>query len=185
MDGVSIADAAWQVTVSPAWGFVLTEAVDVPSGAQMLWRRPGSGQGPPPEELGPPGDASIDTFHDLFLGGWFVMFPNAGFPDDDRDRFIHGEATRLPWEVVEQTPTAVAARMTTPRTGFEIARRVELLDGDLVISTEVTNVGDAPTEYTYGEHPCVAFATFAGGRIGIEAGDAWVPAPPYDPGCRS
>ena len=45
----------------------------------------------------------------------------------------------------------------------------------------VTNRGTTATPYTYGEHPCFPHPTFAGGRVELEASEAWIPDPSFDP----
>lgn len=179
---VELVDTHWRVRVSPGRGMVVGSAVDVPSGAEMCWRQTPPAPPPPSRELPSGGPASFDTFNDQFAGGWFPMFPAAGFTGelDGQPTLFHGELNRLPWEVVEVAPAAIEARVETVRAPFAVVRRVVLDGGELRIETEAENVGDAPASYTYGEHPCFPFATFAGGRVELEARAAWVPDPAFD-----
>jgi galactose mutarotase-like enzyme len=182
-DDVVLADEHWCVTVAPTRGMLIRDAIDVPSGAAALWQKPAPGLGPPSRSLPPPGPASIDTFWDVFAGGWFPMFPAAGFTGelDGAPTLFHGELNRLPWEIVDRAPASVVAHVDTVRAPFSVTRRVALDRGELRIDTAIANVGAAPASYLYGEHPCLWRATFAGGRLRLDARDAWVPTPSFTP----
>lgn len=132
--------------------------------------------------LGPAGEPSIETFLDRFVGGWFEMFPAVGYPaPGDPTSFLHGEVVRLPWDVVELTSTAVEARVRTLRAPFLVIRRLEVEASTLDIEERVENVGAESATYLWGHHPCFERATFAGGRIELDAAAASVPAPAFDP----
>lgn len=128
------------------------------------------------------GSASEATFLDLFVGGWFEMFPMVGFPDgSDPVRLLHGEVTRLPWTVVGATATSITAEVRCLRSPFFLRRLIELTGGELVVKESIVNVGKAGAPYLWGYHPCFSRSTFAGGRIDLAVSRASVPAPPYDP----
>ncbi|MCW2977441.1 MAG: hypothetical protein JWM06_2722 [Actinomycetia bacterium] len=170
-----------RVACAPAQGFTITSLRDTRSGAEALWtwRRPAA---PASRALGHGGAASVETFIDVFEGGWFEMFPAVGFPaEDDPASLLHGELVRLPWEVLEQTDTAVTARVETVRSPFEVTRRVEISSGALQVSEQIRNVGGEPAPYAWGHHPCLSRETFAGGSLELEVASAYVPDPPYDP----
>jgi galactose mutarotase-like enzyme len=180
---VELADAHWRLTLAPQRGFLIREACDARSGAQMLWRQVAPAPPPPSRELPPPGPESIETFWDIFAGGWFPMFPSAGFTGelDGAPTLFHGELNRLPWEVVGRGPSWIEARVDTVRAPFAVERRVALEAGELRIETTFANTGAAAVSFTYGEHPCFPYATFAGGRMLLAAREAWVPHPSFDP----
>jgi galactose mutarotase-like enzyme len=180
---VVLADDHWRVIVAPAHGMLIRDAIDVPSGAAALWRKPAPRSAPGSRALPPPGPASIDTFWDVFAGGWFPMFPAAGFTGelDGAPTLFHGELNRLPWNVVDRGPTWIEGRAETVRSPFAVQRRVAVDRGELRVDTAIANVGAAPASYVYGEHPCLWRATFAGGRLLLDACDAWVPAPSFTP----
>jgi galactose mutarotase-like enzyme len=82
-------------------------------------------------------------------------------------------------EHVDKTRLACSVRCV--RTPLHVRREIEL-DGDGArIDTRVTNEGGHAVPYSWGFHPCFDRATFAGGRIELEADTAHVPAPPFDP----
>ena len=173
---IVLADDHWRVIVAPAHGMLIRSAVDVPSGAAALWRKPAPRARPASRALSPPGPASIDTFWDVFAGGWFPMFPAAGFTGelDGAPTLFHGELNRLPWEVVDRGPTWIEARVETVRSPFAVQRRVAVDRGELRVETAIANVGAAPASYVYGEHPCLWRTTFAGGRLLLSfAYDDW------------
>lgn len=180
---VVLADAHWRVTVAPAHGLLIREASDVRSGAPALWRCTAPAPPPPSRALAPPGPESLDSFWDIFAGGWFPMFPAAGFAGelDGAPTMFHGELNRLPWEVTDRGASWIEARVATVRAPFSVVRRVLLEGGHLRVETEVENVGAAPASYVYGEHPCFLRETFAGGRLLLDAREAWVPAPSFTP----
>jgi hypothetical protein len=181
-DVVFLDDGAARVECLPAQGFTIASIVDVRSGAEALWRRKGYESAPCRRWLGPAGDASIETFIDVFVGGWFEMFPVVGYPEaDDPTQHLHGEVVRLPWTVLERTGTAVEARVALVRRPLILTRRVELAGGVVQLHERVENVSDDDVPYLWGHHPCLSRSTFAGGRIELEVAEALVPAPAHDP----
>jgi galactose mutarotase-like enzyme len=137
----------------------------------------------PSRELGPPGPPSADTFHDAFAGGWFAMFPTLGFVAelDGRPAHFHGELARLPWETVTRDERSLEARVETVNVPFAVVRRVVLDGGELRVETEIVNTSRTPASFLFGEHPCFARETFAGGRLELTARDGCVPSPAYMP----
>jgi galactose mutarotase-like enzyme len=168
------------VACTPAQGFTITSLRDGRSGADALWtwRRSAT---PCSRALGAAGTGSVETFIDVFTGGWFAMFPGVGFPaEDNPTSLLHGELVRLPWNVLEQTSTAVTARVETVRSPFEVTRTLEVADGALQMSERIRNIGGEPAPYAWGHHPCFSRETFAGGVLELDVEAAHVPGPPYD-----
>lgn len=176
---VRIADARLEVRCSPDHGFSLDAIVDRKAGADALWSRPNHEPAACSRALGPSGSPSVETFADIWTGGWFEMFPDSGFPTPgDPSSLLHGEVMRLPWEVLEQTPASVLARVRLVRRPLELTRRLEIRAGRLHITEKVMNVGThGAVEFAWGHHPCLARATFARGRIELPVRRAYVPAP--------
>ena len=182
LESATLAVAAW-----PDRGFAITEITDIPSGANALWQRGGFEPAAFTRHLGPAGAASSDTFLDLFVGGWFEMFPTAGFsgsfpgPAGSAESFVHGEVMRLPWSILEQGPTVLVAKVRTLRTPFDLMRRLEITpDGTLAVTEVLHNNSSISAPYIWGHHPCFDRKTFAGGQIQAEASSAVVPAPVLD-----
>lgn len=180
-DAVELRAGALALSCVPRHGNVVTSfAID---GVELLWRRPGFAPAAIHRGLGPAGAASIDTFMDLFVGGWFQMFPSVGLPGTKGGAFdlLHGEAARLPWQTVARTPSELVTRVSTLRTPFEVERRLEV-DGRAVrCSTRVRNVGREEAPYLWGEHPCFDRDVFAGGAIAIDDASLVTASPPHDP----
>ncbi|MBB4662417.1 hypothetical protein [Conexibacter arvalis] len=179
-----LANAELRVRCAPAHGFAITSIVDLRSGAEALWQRAGHEPARCTRALGPSGAASDATFADLFVGGWFTMFPDVGYPPpDDPSSLMHGELARLPWEELEATPTEVVARVRTVRRPFEVRRRVALDGPRLLVEERIENVGAAAAPFAWGHHPCFSRATFAGGRLTLDVDAARVPEPASVPAC--
>lgn len=181
-----IADGLITVECDPGAGFIITSIRDEPTGAEALWTRTGFTQADFLRYLGPSGDASVETFIDLFVGGWFEMFPTSGFPGALRSAvgtgvtLLHGEVMRLPWQVLGRSDAWLEARVSTLRTPFELTRRLSVEAGQLLIEEHVRNVAESAAPFTWGHHPCFSRLTFSGGRIELDVVSAEVPAPPFD-----
>lgn len=174
------------VECSPREGFLIRAIIDPVTGANALWRRDGFRAADFSRALGPSGDLSIESFTDLFQGGWFEMFPTTGYPGTARGAvgvtrsLLHGEVMRLPWEVTYQDASCVEASVVTVRTPLELTRRVEIRGGGVVVSERARNLAPMAVPFVWGHHPCFDRATFAGGRLEIDVERAEVPAPVFD-----
>ena len=186
MGTIRVGDDSLLVDCDPDAGFVISAIIDVATGANALWRRTGFVPGEFRRILGPSGDLSIESFIDLFAGGWFEMFPTTGYPGTVQGAvgpavsLLHGEAMRLPWVVTHRDASTVEASVDMVRTPFRLTRRLEIVGGELVVSEQAENLCPVPAPYVWGHHPCFDRATFAGGRFEIDALSAEVPAPVYD-----
>lgn len=174
------------VECDPDAGFSISAIVDVATGANALWQRTGFVPAEFRRALGPSGDPSIESFIELFVGGWFEMFPTTGYPGTVQGAvgpavsLLHGEALRLPWVVTQRDTSTVEATVDMVRTPFRLTRRLEIVDAELIVSERAENRGSASAPYVWGHHPCFDRGAFAGGRIEIDAIGAEVPAPVFD-----
>jgi galactose mutarotase-like enzyme len=182
LEAANLVVVAW-----PERGFTITEITDVSTGGNALWQRSGFEPADFGRQLGAPGAGSTDTFLQLFVGGWFEMFPTAGFsgqfpgPAGSSESFVHGEVMRLPWTIIEQSATVLEANVRTLHTPFDLTKRLELTaSGTLSITEVLRNTASVPAPYVWGHHPCFDRATFAGGQIDAEAVAAIVPEPTLD-----
>jgi galactose mutarotase-like enzyme len=182
-DEIHLTSAALTVACRPGHGFVVTSLVDRTTGLDALWRRQAFEPAAVERRLGSPGAASVHSFMDIFVGGWFPMFPSVAHAGSHGGAFalLHGEAARLPWTVTDATETSVAASVRTIRTPFEIDRAVALDGAEVVCRTRIRNVGREPAPFIWGEHPCFDRELFAGGRISLVASEGSVPVPADDP----
>jgi galactose mutarotase-like enzyme len=180
---VELTSAALTLRCRPRDGFVVTSLVDRASGADALWTRPAFEPAAVERRLGSPGAASIESFMDIFVGGWFPMFPSVGHAGSHGGSFalLHGEAARLPWTVTDVTETSVAATLRTIRTPFAVERTLVLEGAEAICRTRIRNVGREPAPFMWGEHPCFDRELFAGGRITLAASGCFTPTPADDP----
>lgn len=166
----------------PAQGNTIVEFVDRASGVNALWKRKSHAPAPASRALGLAGEHSVQTFLDLFVGGWFAMFPVVGFPrDGDPASMLHGELVRLPWQVDRVSTTMLEASVRTVRAPVHVKRECSLTGPMLSIRETIANVGGEAVPYLWGQHPCLDRTSFRDGTVELEVAAAWVPAPHYDP----
>lgn len=172
-----LADDRIEVTVLPDHGMTV-EALRI-DGENLLWERPDHVPPPLSRALGPSGAASIESLHDLLIGGWFEMSPHAGLPGelDGAETMLHGEATRLPWNVEHCDATCLAASVRTVRWPLLLRREISIEAGRVCARSEITNEAEADLLVTHGEHPCFDRRLFAGGRLLLDAESSEVLAP--------
>jgi len=176
-DGVVVLENdALVVRVLCSHGGTIASIVDRQTGLDALWQRDLHVPAACTRSLGPAGELSSDSFLELFCGGWFTMFPVVGgpLPNDPRSH-LHGEVVRLPWEIESRSEHTLRLRVQTVRSPFVLVRSLRLEGETLHIEDRIGNVGDRPASYLYGHHPCLARATFAGGRLEMTVADAAIP----------
>src|ERR1700693_3563750 len=126
MGTIRLVSEALLVDCDPDAGFSISGITDAATGANALWRRTGFVPGEFRRVLGPSGDASTESFIDLFTGGWFEMFPTTGDPGTVAGAvgpavsLLHGEAMRLPWVVTHRDASTVEASVVMVRTPFRL-----------------------------------------------------------------
>jgi galactose mutarotase-like enzyme len=172
---------ALELDISPEQGMTIVSLRLRDAQQNILWERDVDRHPTASRDIGPPGEASIDTLHDRLIGGWFEMSPHAGLPGvlDGRETMLHGEAPRLPWHLDVVEGTVLEASTSCVRYPLELRRRIVLDGARVSVSSKIRNMGAAPVTITHGEHPCFSRAVFAGGTIGANARRAYVP-PPLD-----
>lgn len=156
-----------EVDVYPEHGYAITSISPTSTRRNILWNPPHSQPGIlPSSELGPSGEASINTFdRGVLVGGWFLMFPLAGLPGTYEKLWMHGEAARLSWEIVSQSVDEVVCRLITPISQFELVRTVKVTASVVFITTLATNLSESTQEISFGEHPCFSRKEFAGSQL--------------------
>lgn len=175
-----IENHALLATVLPHHGCMITELIPQGSGRNLLWAR----SNPPEHDLGHEiaNGPAIDQFDEsVFVGGWFAMFPLAGLPGaGDTERAMHGEIPRISWDVINRSPSSVTCRVRTP-SGFEVQRVTELLGSTLRVRTYAQNFSGSVQEVTWGEHPCLDRAVFAGGRLSASVSRSYLTSEASEP----
>jgi hypothetical protein len=141
------------------------------SGREQLWRRPHFSAPRRTRDIGPPGEPSIEAMFALWPGGWFEMSPHAGMPGllDGRETMLHGEAARLPWEVIDASPSHVEAQTDCVHEPLRLRRRIEVEGDGLRLRSSIENRGETPVEVCHGEHPVFAREDYAGARIELRS----------------
>lgn len=179
---VVMRNSALQVSCVPAHGMVLTEIVPLEVGENLLWQR----RDAPLHDFLSPAQATAegDPFDEqVFAGGWFGMFPNAGIPGaGDTDEQMHGTFPRFSWRVVQQSDTTLACELEVD--GLRAIRMLRLEGATVRVETTVENRSGANREVSYGEHPCFSRRVFADSEISLGAVRAYTTPEVSEPGAN-
>lgn len=174
---ICLENDALRVELYPEHGFVIGAIIERTSNANILWNPPNASFQSLPMDLGASGTASIDRFdRDILAGGWFTMIPNAGLPGSNEGLWMHGQAARLPWTVIEHNVDSCRCQIVLPQLELTVERSVRLAGASVHTQTIVHNQGAQTAVLVPGEHPCFPRALFAGGRI-LGLGGARVSVP--------
>ncbi len=98
--------------------------------------------------------------------GWDEMVPTVEATDTLPD---HGEAWRLPWEVVRSTPAELSMRCRGRIVPWMLRRSIQLRDDAVTVTYVYRNVGREPHLAYWCAHPLFRFE--AGMEIGVPAGE--------------
>ena len=140
-----------RVTVLPEKGADVYEIVYRPAGIDCLMKTPSG--------LMPPTGRPQGHFLDNYEGCWQELFPNANDPCEYRGRAIpfHGEAALRPWITRPRAEgdaprVEFSADMTV--LPFRLAKTLALDPAAPILTVDyaVTNAGDEPWHYNWGEH---------------------------------
>jgi galactose mutarotase-like enzyme len=166
---------AIEAEVRPEWGMAIVSLRDA-GGREQLWQRPDHEVPVHTREIGPVGEPSVESMFDLWPGGWFEMSPHAGTPGelDGRTTMLHGEAKRLPWEVLDSGDSFVEAQVDGVHEPVRMWRRIEAKGDALLLHSTIENLSEAPLEVTHGEHPAFLREDYAGAKIELRAKSARV-----------
>jgi galactose mutarotase-like enzyme len=86
--------------------------------------------------------------------GWDEMVPNL----EATDRLLdHGEAWRLPWTLLDASPTSARTQVGGRLVPWELERRLELADGVVRAEYMLTNPGPNPLVAYWCAHPLFRF----------------------------
>ena len=158
-------------------------AIETDAGVPILWGRKRPLRRHASSEVGPGGEGSYASFDELFVGGWFELFPTACLPGvlDGRQTRLHGEACRVPWRLESRSEDEMVASASC--SGFRMERRIRVEGNAVECLSRHRNDTDHALRFTHGEHPCFPRSQFAGGRLRLRAKRAWTEAPAWDPDC--
>ena len=111
-------------------------------------------------------DPAAPGFVEGGAAGWDEMVPTVDATESLPD---HGEAWRVPWEVVESSEGSALMSCTLRVVPCELERRIELSDGTIRVSYVYTNRGWGPHHAYWCAHALFRFET--GMEIGVPGGD--------------
>lgn len=107
-----------------------------------------------------------------YRGGWQETIPNAGAECTAAGVRLgfHGDASVLPWRIVEHTTAAVTVSVDL-RLPLRVTRTMELRPDRATLSVRTTVENQAPVTvpFVWGHHPC--FPALPGTRVEIPASD--------------
>lgn len=128
----------------------------------LLLERASRGQHKDPE--------TFDSWNATYLGGWDLLLPSVGdiHPRVVAKRHYHGEASRRIWDVVEARSSSALLVCRLRSIPLEVWRRVNVINGEVIVSTSITNTSDGDVEFHFCEH--IAFdARFAASPVSVAA----------------
>lgn len=148
-----------RVTVLADKGTDVYELLYKPIDVDAMWRAPLGLR--PRHSVIVPREWAGGSFLDYSYGGWFEMFPNAGYHFDLHGMpwGLHGEVSLQAWDarIVRDDPEEIAMefRVRTARTPFSLVKTLRLRYGipALFFDETVTNEGDQPLDVSWGQHP--------------------------------
>lgn len=147
-----------RITVLPDKGTDIYEFLYKPLDLDVMFRTPiGLRER---SRIIPPMQLPSGQMMDYFFGGWFEMFPNAGYTFDHQGFpwGLHGEVSLQAWDaqVIEDTPQSVAVKFSlrTFRTLFRLEKIIRLVyDSPAVFFEEsITNEAAQPMDTSWGHH---------------------------------
>ncbi len=140
-------------------GADIYELIYKPKDIDVLWKAPWG-----MKESGRGFDSAFDShtaWLEAYAGGWQVLFPNGGFPNEYKGAKLgfHGEASMKAWEydIVSQSAAAVECQLSTrlSRSPYTIDRWLRLEAGSpiLHIRERITNGAGEPMDCMWSHHP--------------------------------
>lgn len=167
-------------------GADILSLIDRRTGVDVLWKSPWS---MPPKAQGRWNAEDEAEWLERYPGGWQVLCPNGGaaaeaVPGGPVWGF-HGEASRIPWTVSEQSSDSQTAqvRLSTrlTRAPLRLSRHIVLDGARLTIEESVTTTGPDPIEIMWSHHPAFG-APLIGPSTRIATGARSVTADDLAPG---
>lgn len=148
-----------RVTVLADKGTDIYELLFKPMDIDAMWRTPLGLRRR--HSVTPPRETPSGTFLDYSFGGWFEMFPNAGYHFDLHGMpwGLHGEVSLQAWDVqvLQDDPEEIAVQfhVRTARTPFLLEKTLRMRYDvpTLFFEERVTNEGDQPLDVSWGQHP--------------------------------
>lgn len=164
-EAVEIRGEQISVRVRPLRGAEIT-FVGAPDGPNMLFFADWST--PVRASVGGSYGSAEDDWLSEWRGGWQELFPNAGAPSAAWGVPLpfHGEASTLPWEIIEHRPDLLSLRCAC-RLPVTLTRTMRIAPDrpTLFIEEVASNESDLPVPVLWAHHP--AFDAVPGSRVDL------------------
>lgn len=172
MQALELASDEIAVSIDPGRGADVLSLVHRRTGVDVLFRTPWRERadalrgGQTPSTIDP--DA---VWLEHYRGGWQTLFPNAGEARSVCGAAVpfHGEASVVPWEVVEVSLTSAELGVDLFTVPVRIERTVRLDGPTVSILDRLCNRSDAVLQVDYVQHPAFG-GEFLAGDCRIETG---------------
>jgi hypothetical protein len=160
------------VTIDPGRGADVLSLVHRRTGVDVLFRTPWRERadalraGRTPSTIDP--DA---VWLEHYRGGWQTLFPNAGPARSVCGAPVpfHGEASVVPWEVDDVSPSAASCHVDLFSVPVHIERTIRIDGPKMTIDDRLRNRSSVDLEVDYVQHPAFG-AEFLAGDCRIETG---------------
>ncbi len=119
----------------------------------------------------PSGPDSMSAWLEQYRGGWQTLCPNAGAPRvrDGAPLSYHGEASVVPWSLIEMTNTSVSLSVELVSVPLRIDRSIEVVADTVCITDTLTNLSPVTQAIDFSHHPALG-GVFLDGPCTIETG---------------
>ncbi|CAB4659008.1 MAG: DUF4432 family protein [Actinobacteria bacterium] len=148
-----ISSASLDVTVTPEKGCDILAIVHKESGIDLLFKSPW--------ELPVPHAESADWLA-RYPGGWQILISSNTIEGSE----LYGESSLAAWEIRDFSETFLVATLNLKSAPLSLTRRIEVIDGHILISESVENLSTIPQEISWLIHPAFGSPLLeAGSRI--------------------
>ena len=156
--GLRLSSDDLEVTLLPQQGCDVHALVDRRTGVDVLWKTPWA---MPPYGSGRWNAEDEAEWLERYCGGWQLLCPNGGDASEAPGGLTwgwHGEASRIPWQLLDSGvddagSTYAVLRTRLTRAPLQIERRVAVSGPVLSIEETVTNTSPDPIEIMWSHHP--------------------------------
>ncbi len=180
IEPLRIASADLAVDMLPGKGADIYAIVDQRTGIDIMFKTPWGLRDPLATA---PRTDSTTAWLERYGGGWQVLCPNAGDEQvvDGVARGYHGEASVLPWTVLDSGPAYADLTVDLFTVPLTMRRRIELDGPVLRIVESLTNTAAMDVGAVWGHHPAFGLP-FTGPACRIDTGARTVLADIEAPG---
>lgn len=171
-DLVHLRTAELRATVDPGRGADVLSLVDARTGVDVLFRTPWRARADAVRAGQRPSSADpTAAWLEGYRGGWQMLCPVAGDPRRVHGAPVgfHGEASTVPWTVVDQGPSSLGLVTDLFSVPVRIERTVEARGPAITVVDRLVNLSDVELEIDYAHHPAFG-GPFLDGECVLETG---------------